>query len=133
MLSGYKNSRLGLPKNLMLKNVLLFNKFYHSIYWHKHCIPSHKKEIWEIRIYLHHRPFIEGGFLCKGGMLMSFERSCKFYQDSKCILQGGCCDLHCELTNFDSRDQFYDEMDPFTEWQIEKIPREDIKSGWKLS
>jgi hypothetical protein len=64
---------------------------------------------------------------------MSFERSCKFYQDSKCILQGGCCDLHCELTNFDSRDQFYDEMDPFTEWQIEKIPREDIKSGWKLS
>ena len=63
---------------------------------------------------------------------MSFGKACKFYQDSKCILKGGCCDLNCELTNFGRRDQFYDEMDPFAELRIEKAPREDIKSGWKM-
>ena len=64
---------------------------------------------------------------------MSFEKSCKFYQDSKCNLKGGCCDLYCELMDFGRRYQFDDEMDPFTDWRVEKIPREDIKSGWKLS
>jgi len=73
------------------------------------------------------------GIFYKGGMFMSFEKSCKFYQDSKCILKGGCCDLNCELTNSDRSDQFYDEIDAFTKWQIEKAQQEDVKSGWKLS
>ena len=30
----------------MLKNVLLFNKFYHSIYWHKHCIIQDEMKLW---------------------------------------------------------------------------------------
>ncbi len=64
---------------------------------------------------------------------MSFEKSCKFYQDSKCILKGGCCDLNCELTNFDRSDQFYDEIDTFTEWRIKRTQQEDIKPGWKLN
>ena len=63
---------------------------------------------------------------------MSFEKSCKFYQDSKCILSGGCCDLSCESTNFDRSDQFYDEIDPFTKWRIEKAQKEK-NSESKLS
>jgi len=73
------------------------------------------------------------GIFYKGGMFMSFEKSCKFYQDSKCILKGGCCDLNCELTNSDRSDEFYDVVDAFTKWRIEKAQQEDVKSGWKLS
>jgi hypothetical protein len=36
------------------------------------------------------------------------------------MLKGGCCDLDCNLTKNDMGTQIYDEMDPFTEWQIEK-------------
>ena len=67
---------------------------------------------------------------------MSFEKSCKFYQDSKCMLKGGCCDLNCELTNSDRGDQFYDEIDTFRKWRIEKAQKKknsESKLGWGFS
>ena len=51
---------------------------------------------------------------------MALIESCIFYEDSRCMLKGGCCDLDCNLTKNDMGTQIYDEMDPFTEWQIEK-------------
>ena len=51
---------------------------------------------------------------------MSFEKSCKFYQDSKCMIKGGCCDLDCGLTNTERDNQLYDEVDEFTKWRMEK-------------
>jgi hypothetical protein len=78
------------------------------------------------------RDFYLWGFFCKGGMFMSFEKSCKFYQDSKCILNGGCCDLNCGLTDPERSNPFYDEIDTFTKWQKEKEQQEEGKSGLKL-
>ncbi len=63
---------------------------------------------------------------------MSFEKSCKFYEDSKCILNGGCCDLDCGLTDPERSNHFYDEIDTFTNWQKEKEHQEEGKSGLKL-
>jgi len=61
---------------------------------------------------------------------MSFEKSCKFYEDSKCILKGGCCDLDCGLTDSERSNPFIDEIDAFTEWRIERDQKEE-NSGWK--
>ena len=63
---------------------------------------------------------------------MSFEKSCKFYQDSKCTLKGGCCDLNCDMADSDRGNQFYDEIDTFTKWRIEREQKEE-NSGLKLS
>jgi hypothetical protein len=45
---------------------------------------------------------------------MTFVESCIYYQDSKCILKGGCCDLDCGLTHSEKSNPFYDEIDTFT-------------------
>ena len=58
---------------------------------------------------------------------MALIESCIFYEDSKCILKGGCCDLDCNLPKNDISTQFYDEIDSFTEWQIEKKQEEERK------
>ena len=55
---------------------------------------------------------------------MSFEKSCKFYQDSKCILEGGYCDLNCNRQMSDEDFRFYDKMDALTQWQIEEVENE---------
>jgi hypothetical protein len=52
--------------------------------------------------------------------VMIFVESCVYYQDSKCMLKGGCCDLNCEMTDSERGDQSYDEIDAFTRWEIEK-------------
>jgi len=62
---------------------------------------------------------------------MTFVESCIYYQDSKCVLKGGCCDLNCDMADTDKGNQFYDEIDPFTKWQIENAQQEK-KSESKL-
>jgi hypothetical protein len=51
---------------------------------------------------------------------MTFVESCIYYRDSKCMLKGGCCDLNCGMTESEKGNQSYDEIDAFTQWQIEK-------------
>jgi len=55
---------------------------------------------------------------------MSFERTCKFYEDSRCILEGGYCDLNCNRLMSDEDFKFYDKMDALTQWQIEEVKKE---------
>ncbi len=55
---------------------------------------------------------------------MTFIESCIYYKDSKCVLKDGCCDLNCDMADTDKVDRFYDEIDPFTKWQIEKARKE---------
>jgi hypothetical protein len=62
---------------------------------------------------------------------MSFEKSCKYYQDSKCILKGGCCDLNCDMADSNGGNHYYDEIDTFTKWWVEREQREE-NSGLKL-
>lgn len=59
-----------------------------------------------------------------GGMLMDLEKICKFYQDSKCILEGGYCDLDCNRLMSDEEFRFYDKMDALTQWRIEEVEKE---------
>ncbi len=63
---------------------------------------------------------------------MSLEKSCKFYQDSKCILEGGYCDLDCNHLMSDEDFRFYDKMDALTQWQIEEMENEIRGSGLRL-
>jgi hypothetical protein len=56
--------------------------------------------------------------------LMTFLESCIYYQDSKCTLKGGCCDLNCGMAESDRGNLTYDESDPFVKWQIEKVQKE---------
>jgi|GEM_PF-5998336 len=55
---------------------------------------------------------------------MSFIESCIYYKDSKCVLKGGCCDLNCDMADTEKGNQFYDEIDPFTKWRIERAQKE---------
>ena len=54
---------------------------------------------------------------------MSLEKSCKFFQDSKCILGGRYCDLDCNRLMSDEDFRFYDKMDALTQWNIEEIEK----------
>jgi hypothetical protein len=56
--------------------------------------------------------------------VMTFIESCIYYKDSICVLKDGCCDLNCDMADTDKVDRFYDEIDPFTKWQIEKARKE---------
>jgi hypothetical protein len=47
------------------------------------------------------------------------------------MLKGGCCDLECSLSKDGNGTQFYDEIDTFTKWQIEKAKREEVNSQLK--
>jgi hypothetical protein len=64
---------------------------------------------------------------------MAFIESCIYYQDSKCILKGGCCDLDCGLTHSEKGSPFYDEIDTFTKWQLERTKQEDENLGRKTN
>jgi hypothetical protein len=64
---------------------------------------------------------------------MTFVESCIYYQDSKCMLKGGCCDLNCEMTESERGNQPYDEIDAFTKWQIEEGQQEEGNARRKLS
>jgi hypothetical protein len=68
----------------------------------------------------------------KGGMLMTLEKSCKFYEDARCILKDGYCDLNCNQTIGDKDIQYNDEVEMLTKWRIEKAEKEIENSGWKL-
>ncbi len=60
----------------------------------------------------------------EGGVLMDLEKTCKFYQDSKCILEGGYCDLDCNRLMSDEDFRSYDKMDALTQWRIEEVEKE---------
>ena len=51
---------------------------------------------------------------------MTFVVSCIYYQDSKCMLKGNCCDLNCDMADSDRGQPFADEIDPITKWEIER-------------
>jgi len=63
---------------------------------------------------------------------MSLEKSCKFYQDSRCILEGGHCDLNCDRLMSDEDFRLYDKMDVLAQWKIEEVQREIGGSGLRL-
>lgn len=62
---------------------------------------------------------------------MTFEKSCKFYENSICILKGGYCDLNCDQTTNNKNIQFYDEIDTFTQWRTEKVKKELAGLEWE--
>jgi len=55
---------------------------------------------------------------------MTFLESCMYYQDSKCALKGGCCDLNCSMNEANRGNLTNDESDPFAKWGIEKAKKE---------
>jgi hypothetical protein len=63
---------------------------------------------------------------------MNFGKSCKFYENSRCILLGNYCDLSCNRFVSDEDSQFYDKIDVFTRWRMEEVEKETGSSGWKL-
>ena len=63
---------------------------------------------------------------------MTFGKSCTFYQDSKCILKGGCCDLNCNPTTYEKDIPYGDEVDTMTKWRLEEAANEVGNPGWKL-
>jgi hypothetical protein len=79
----------------------------------------------------HHGIFFDNTGVNERRQVMALVESCIFYEDSKCMLKGGYCDLDCSLSKNDHATQFYDEIDTFTKWQIEKAKREEINSQWK--
>jgi hypothetical protein len=64
---------------------------------------------------------------------MALVESCNFYEDSRCMLKGGCCDLDCSLSKNGNGTQSYDEIDTFTKWQLEKMQEEKRNLDLKLS
>ena len=54
---------------------------------------------------------------------MSLDKSCKFYQDSKCILESGYCGLDCNRLMSDEDFRIYDKVDALTQWRIEEVQR----------
>jgi hypothetical protein len=64
---------------------------------------------------------------------MALVESCIFYDESRCMLKGGCCDLDCSLSKNGNGIQFYDEIDTFTKWQLEKMQEEERDLDLKLS
>jgi len=63
---------------------------------------------------------------------MTIRRSCKFYENSKCILGGKYCDLNCDQILRDEDFQFYDEISTLSQWRLEEVEREIGSPGWKL-
>ena len=62
---------------------------------------------------------------------MAFPKSCIFYEDSKCLLKGGACDQHCEITQNAKDSESSDEIDKLIEWRIGKTPQGEGDSGLK--
>jgi hypothetical protein len=60
------------------------------------------------------------------------EKSCKFYENSRCILGGKYCDLNCDQLFSDEDFKFYDKTDAFTQWRIEEVEKKIGNSGLKL-
>jgi hypothetical protein len=56
--------------------------------------------------------------------VMTLIESCIYYKDSKCVLKDSCCDLNCDMADSEKGGQFYDEIDQFTKWRIEKAQKE---------
>lgn len=55
---------------------------------------------------------------------MMFERSCKFYENSRCILEGRYCDLDCNRLFSEGDLQFSKHTDTLARWQMEEVERE---------
>jgi len=64
---------------------------------------------------------------------MTFVVSCAFYQDSKCMLKGGCCDLNCSINKEGRNIPFNDDIDPFAQWSMERIEHIEESTGQKLN
>ncbi len=64
----------------------------------------------------------------KGGKLMTLEKSCKYYLDSRCILGGGYCDLNCNQLLSDEELRLFDKTDIFTrQWMEEERETEELR------
>ena len=50
---------------------------------------------------------------------MSFEKGCKYYLDSRCVLEGGYCDLNCNRLSDHQDSEFCNEVDTLNQSQIE--------------
>ncbi len=56
---------------------------------------------------------------------MTFVVSCIYYQDSKCMLKDGCCDLNCDMAGSVRGQSFNDEIDLVTKWEMESTKKEE--------
>ncbi|HSB04045.1 MAG TPA: hypothetical protein VLK23_02545 [Thermodesulfobacteriota bacterium] len=57
---------------------------------------------------------------------MGYGKFCKYYLNSRCVLEGTYCDLHCNRVLSHHDYQFYDEydkIDSVSEWRIEEEVR----------
>jgi len=65
-------------------------------------------------------------------MSVGFDKTCKFYKDSRCIIEGGYCDLDCNRLMSDEEFRFYDKIDALTQWQIEEVEKEQAAFRTRL-
>jgi hypothetical protein len=47
---------------------------------------------------------------------MTSSKLCKYYLDSKCMLEGGYCDLNCNRPSGHEDSEFYDGIDTLNQW-----------------
>ena len=52
---------------------------------------------------------------------MTSEKVCKYYLDSKCLLEGGYCDLTCNRLSGDEGSEFYDGIDMLNQWRDDGV------------
>ncbi len=65
-------------------------------------------------------------------MSVGFDKTCKFYKDSRCIIEGGYCDLDCNRLMSDEDFRFYDKIDALNQWQIEEVEKEQAAFRMRL-
>jgi hypothetical protein len=51
---------------------------------------------------------------------MTSEKLWKYYLDSKCILEGGYCDLNCNRLSGHDDSEFNDKIDTLNQWRNEQ-------------
>ena len=55
---------------------------------------------------------------------MSFEKSCEFYENSKCLLNSSYCDLNCGRLSSQEEFGFYEKSSPVNKWENEELDKE---------
>jgi len=63
---------------------------------------------------------------------MGLEKSCEFYDHSKCLLKNHYCDLHCNRLSHEEEFDLYEKKSPINEEQNEELDKEIRRTGWRL-
>lgn len=62
---------------------------------------------------------------------MSLERSCKFYDHSRCLLSNQFCDLDCSRVSSGKEFGLGEAKDKINQWSNEELEKELRKNEWR--